>query len=141
LETSFAHEGEVLSGGLLVRLSCLDALQVLPDVNGFLPEEVVIEAVLGAGTDGDLGPGEQALHHAGHDVRGVVAIRSSPSRLLLVKTVSFPLRVSGRDRSSSSSSSLAKERGAGGAPPDVLLDEIRDGWCRPAPASAIRQGA
>jgi hypothetical protein len=35
--------------------------------------EVVIEAVVDRGTDGDLGAGEEALHRVGHDVRGRVA--------------------------------------------------------------------
>ena len=35
--------------------------------------EVVIEAVVDGGADGDLRAGEEALHGVGHDVRGRVA--------------------------------------------------------------------
>jgi len=74
-----AHEGKVLLDLLVGGL--LDLFQVLRR-EGLLPEEVVIEAVLGARADGDLRPGKEPLHHARHHVGGVVADEVQPLALL-----------------------------------------------------------
>jgi hypothetical protein len=57
--------------------ACLDALQILGRER-VLAGEVVVEAVLDGGTDGDLGVRIQLLHGLGHDVGGVVAQKLEP---------------------------------------------------------------
>ena len=65
-----ADEGVVGGDGLVGGL--LDLLEVLGR-EGRLAGEVVVEAVLDGRADGDLGARVELLHHAGHDVGGVVA--------------------------------------------------------------------
>jgi len=50
----------------------LDLLQIFRSER-LLAEEVVIETFLGVRADGDLGAGEEPLHHARDHVRRVVA--------------------------------------------------------------------
>ena len=67
-----AHE-RLVGGDVLAHLG-LDALEVCLGHRGPLRElEVVVEAVLDRGADGDLDPGVELHHRGGQDVGGVVA--------------------------------------------------------------------
>ena len=65
-------EGLVLLGELAHRR--LDALEILGR-EGHGPGEIVVEAVLDGGPDGDLDPGEELRHGLGHEMRGRVTQR------------------------------------------------------------------
>ena len=65
-----ADQGQIPGDDLVHAL--LDGRQVLGG-EGLRPGEVVIEAVVDGGTDGDLGAGIQFLHRLGHDVGGIMA--------------------------------------------------------------------